>query len=180
MAQCHKVCAGRPAGSRRCTSLALERVRQAAGLRKKETFTSLYHHLSLDLLHEAFVTLKRDAVPGADGVTWRSYAADLERNLIDLHARLHRGAYRAQPSRRTWVPKSDGKQRPLAVAALEDKIVQKATVAALNCIDEEEFVGFSAACPGQVARLREPGDFVPSVASMMRWTPLRTRSPPRR
>ena len=129
--------------SRERVSLALERVRQAARLRKKETFTSLYDHLSLDLLHEAFVTLKRDAAPGADGVTWRSYAADLERNLIDLHARLHRGAYRAQPSRRTWIPKADGKQRPLAVAALEDKIVQKATVAVLNCIYEEEFVGFS-------------------------------------
>jgi RNA-directed DNA polymerase len=87
--------------------------------------------------------LKRDAAPGMDGLTWQAYAADLERNLTDLHARVHRGAYRASPSRRTYIPKADGRQRPLAVAALEDKIVQRATVAVLNCIYEEEFLGFS-------------------------------------
>jgi RNA-directed DNA polymerase len=106
-------------------SLALDRVRQAARLKPKEKLTSLFHHLSLDLLQETIIALKRDAAPGADGVTWRSYAADLERNLTDLHARPHREAYRAQPSRRTWIPKADGKRRPLAVAALEDKIVQR-------------------------------------------------------
>ena len=87
--------------------------------------------------------LKRDASPGTDGLTWQAYATDLDRNLTDLHARVHRGAYRALPSRRTYIPKADGRQRPLAVAALEDKIVQRATVAALNCIYEEDFLGFS-------------------------------------
>jgi group II intron reverse transcriptase/maturase len=122
---------------------ALARVRKAAQQRRKEKFTALFHHLSVDLLREAFHVLKRDAAPGMDGLTWRAYAADLERNLTDLHARVHRGAYRATPSRRTYIPKADGRQRPLAVAALEDKIVQRATVAVLNCIYEEEFLGFS-------------------------------------
>ena len=124
-------------------SQALERVRQAARQRKKEKFTALFHHLSIDLLREAFLALKRDAAPGVDDLTWRTYAADLEENLIDLHARVHRGAYRALPSRRTYIPKADGRQRPLAVAALKDKIVQRATVAVLNSIYEEEFLGFS-------------------------------------
>ena len=122
---------------------ALDRVRQAARQRKKERFTALLHHLSIDLFREAFLALKRDAAPGVDDVTWRTYAADLERNLTGLHARVHRGAYRALPSRRTYIPKADGRQRPLAVAALEDKIVQRATVAVLNSIYEEEFLGFS-------------------------------------
>jgi RNA-directed DNA polymerase len=122
---------------------ALDRVRKAAQQRKKEKFTALFHHLSVDLLREAFHVLKRDASPGTDGLTWQAYAADLDRNLTDLHARVHRGAYRALPSRRTYIPKADGRQRPLAVAALEDKIVQRATVAVLNCIYEEEFLGFS-------------------------------------
>ena len=122
---------------------ALERVRQAVKQRKKEKLTALAHHISVDLLREAFLALKRDAAPGADGLTWKTYAETLEGNLADLHARVQRGAYRAQPSRRTWIPKADGRQRPLAVAALEDKIVQKATVAVLNCVYEEEFLGFS-------------------------------------
>jgi group II intron reverse transcriptase/maturase len=122
---------------------ALDRVRQAARQRKKERFTALHHHLSIDLLREAFLALKRDAAPGVDDLTWRTYAAEVERNLTDLHARVHRGAYRALPSRRTYIPKADGRQRPLAVAALEDKIVQRATVAVLNSIYEEEFLGFS-------------------------------------
>jgi hypothetical protein len=108
-------------------SQALERVRQAARQRKKEKFTALLHHISVDLLGMAFFALKRDAAPGVDGLTWRTYEADLDRNLTDLHERVHRGAYRALPSRRTYIPKADGKQRPLAVAALEDKIVQRAT-----------------------------------------------------
>jgi RNA-directed DNA polymerase len=122
---------------------ALDRVRQAARLRKEERFTSLFHHLSIDLFRESFFALKRDAAPGVDGLTWKEYEADLERNLTDLHSRVQRGAYRALPSRRVYIPKADGRQRPLAVAALEDKIVQKATVAVLNCIYEEEFLGFS-------------------------------------
>src|SRR5436190_15707739 len=124
-------------------SQALERVRQVARQRKKEKFTALLHHVSIDLLGMAFFALKRDAAPGVDGLTWRTYEADLDRNLTDLHSRVQRGAYRGLPSRRTYIPKADGKQRPLAVAALEDKIVQRATVAVLNCIYEEEFLGFS-------------------------------------
>jgi retron-type reverse transcriptase len=91
----------------------------------------------------AFFALKRDAAPGIDGLRWRDYESDLERNLEDLHARAHRGAYRALPSRRRYIPKPDGRQRPLAVAALEDKIVQRATIAVLNAIYEEDFLGFS-------------------------------------
>ena len=124
-------------------SQALDRIRQAARTRKEEKLTALTHHISVDLLREAFLALKRDAAPGADGVTWKTYAENLEGNLVDLHARVHGQAYRAQPARRTYIPKSDGRQRPLAVTALEDKIVQKATVAVLNSVYEEEFLGFS-------------------------------------
>jgi len=95
---------------------ALDRIRRVARERKKEKFTSLFHHISVDLLEEAFCELKRNAAPGTDGLTWQGYEADLERNLEDLHARLHRGAYRALPSRRVYIPKPDGRQRPLAVA----------------------------------------------------------------
>jgi group II intron reverse transcriptase/maturase len=122
---------------------ALERVRQAARQRKKARFTALLHHISIDCLQMAFFALKRDAASGVDGLTWPTYEADLDRNLTDLHERVHRGAYRALPSRRTYIPKADGKQRPLAVAALEDKIVQRATAAVLNAIYEEDFLGFS-------------------------------------
>ena len=96
-------------------SQALDRVRQAARQRKKERFTALFHHLSLDLLRMAFFALKRDAAHGVDGLTWRDYEADLEPRLTDLHDRVHRGAYRALPSRRQYIPKPDGRQRPLAV-----------------------------------------------------------------
>jgi len=124
-------------------SQALGRVRRAARHRRRGRFTALFHHLSPGLLREAFLALRRDAAPGADGLTWRDYEAELEPRLADLHARVHRGAYRAQPSRRRYIPKPDGRQRPLAIAALEDKIVQKATVAVLNAIYEEDFLGFS-------------------------------------
>jgi len=123
-------------------SQALRRVRQAARQRKKEKFTALHHHISIDLLRVAFLALKRNAAPGVDDLTWRTYAQDLDQNLTVLAARVHRGAYRALPSRRTYIPKADGRQRPLAVAALEDKIVQKATAAVLNSIYEEDFLGF--------------------------------------
>ena len=128
---------------RKRVSQALGRVRQAARQRKKERFTALLHHISIDLLREAFWALKRKAAPGVDGLTWPTYEADLDRNLTDLHERVHRGAYRALPSRRTYIPKADGKRRPLAVAALEDKIVQRATAAVLNAIYEEDFLGYS-------------------------------------
>jgi group II intron reverse transcriptase/maturase len=124
-------------------SQALARVRKAARQRKKERFTALLHHVNVDTLRTAFYALRRKAAPGVDGVTWRDYEADLERKLEDLHARVHRGAYRPQPSRRTFIPKADGKQRPLSIAALEDKIVQGATVMVLNAIYEGDFCGFS-------------------------------------
>ena len=124
-------------------SQALGRVRRAARHRRRERFTALFHHLSPGLLREAFLALRRDAAPGADGLTWRDYEAELGPRLADLHARVHRGAHRAQPSRRRYIPKPDGRRRPLAIAALEDKIVQKATVAVLNAIYEEDFLGFS-------------------------------------
>jgi RNA-directed DNA polymerase len=122
---------------------ALERIRKVAKERKKERFTALFHHINTDLLEEAFYDLKENAAPGVDRLTWQDYEADLERNLEDLHDRVHRRAYRALPSRRVYIPKPDGRQRPLAVAALEDKIVQRAVVALLNAIYEEDFLGIS-------------------------------------
>src|SRR6202007_2460167 len=122
---------------------ALNRVRQAARQRKKERFTALLHHVNVDTLWTAFHALKRKAAAGVDGVTWQDYEADLGRNLEGLHERVHRGAYRPQPSRRTYIPKADGRQRPLAIAALEDKIVQGACAIVLNAIYEEDFLGFS-------------------------------------
>jgi RNA-directed DNA polymerase len=129
--------------SRRTVTQALERIRQAARQRRKERFTTLLHHISIDRLGAAFYELKKNAAPGTDGLTWKAYEADLERHIEDLHGRLHRGAYRPQPSRRVYIPKPDGRQRPLAVAALEDKIVQRAVAAVLNAIYEEDFLGFS-------------------------------------
>jgi RNA-directed DNA polymerase len=131
------------AQNREGVTQALGRVRQAARQRRQEKFTALLHHVSVETLSVAFYALKRRAAPGVDGVTWQDYEADLERKLVDLHSRIHRGAYRPQPSRRTYIPKADGKQRPLAIAALEDKIVQGATVMVLNAIYEEDFLGFS-------------------------------------
>jgi RNA-directed DNA polymerase len=131
------------AQSRVSVSQALERIRKVAKERKQEKFTALFHHISIDLLEAAFLELKEDAAPGVDRLTWTDYAAGLERNLKDLHDRVQRGAYRALPSRRVFIPKPDGGRRPLAVAALEDKIVQRAVSALLNEIYEVEFLGFS-------------------------------------
>lgn len=122
---------------------ALGRVRQAAKARRKEQFTALLHHVNIDLLRLSFYALKRNAAPGVDGVTWQDYESDLESNLQELHAKVHRGAYRAKPSRRRYIPKPDGRQRPLGIAALEDKVLQRAVVAVLNAIYEEDFLGFS-------------------------------------
>lgn len=129
--------------SRARMTQSLDRVRQAARLRKKERFTALFQHINVDALRTAFYALRRKAAPGVDGMTWRDYEADIELRLRDLHRRVHRGVYRPQPSRRTFIPKADGKQRPLAIAALEDKIVQGATVMVLNAIYEGDFCGFS-------------------------------------
>ena len=128
--------------SRESATSGLERVRERARQEKKERFTALLHHVNVDLLRSAFSWLKRDAAPGVDGLTWREYETNLEDRLVDFHARVHREAYRAQPSRRKFIPKGDG-HRPLGVAALEDKIVQRAVVEALNAIYEEDFLGFS-------------------------------------
>ena len=129
--------------SRETVTQGLERIRQVARQRKKEKFTALLHHVSIEHLEAAFYELKENAAAGVDGVTWKDYETGLERKLADLHARVHRGAYRPQPSRRVYIPKPDGRERPLAVAALEDKIVQRATAAVLGAIYEEDFLGFS-------------------------------------
>jgi RNA-directed DNA polymerase len=122
---------------------ALDRVREVARRDRKAKFTALFHHLTVDRLRAAFLALQRRAAPGVDGVTWEQYASNLEGNLLDLHARLHRGAYRARPSRRVYIPKADGRQRPLGIASLEDKVVQRAVVEVLNAIYEADFLGFS-------------------------------------
>src|SRR5210317_2267887 len=123
---------------------ARERIRQAANRDRKMQFTSLWHHVyNIEALRTAYYSLKRDAAPGVDGETWREYGLELEDNLRDLSERLKRGAYRAKPVKRTYIPKSDGRQRPLGVTTLEDKIVQRATATVLNQIHETDFVGFS-------------------------------------
>ena len=121
----------------------LDRVRRAARRDKEARFTALLHHVDVDRLRWAYHRLQPKAAPGVDGVTWKDYGRDLEANLRDLHGRIHRGGYRAKPSRRVFIPKTDGRQRPLGIAALEDKIVQRAVVEVLNAIYEEDFHGFS-------------------------------------
>jgi group II intron reverse transcriptase/maturase len=122
---------------------ALDRVREAARGDRRRRFTALLHHVTIDRLREAYNALKRKAAPGVDDVTWAEYGQGLEARLADLHARIHRGAYRARPSRRTYIPKPDGRMRPLGIAALEDKLVQRAVVEVLNGVYEVDFLGFS-------------------------------------
>lgn len=122
---------------------ALERVRQAALRSRDEQFSALFHHITIERLEAAFLRIKQDAAPGVDGVMWEQYAENLNKNIEDLHLRLRTGAYRAKPSRRAYIPKSDGRQRPLGVAALEDKMVQRAATEVLNAIYEVDFLGFS-------------------------------------
>jgi RNA-directed DNA polymerase len=129
--------------SRERVSQGLGGVREVARRDKKQKFTALLHHVTVDLLRDSYYALKRQAAPGVDGVTWQQYGEGVEERLQDLHQRIHRGAYRARPSRRTYIPKADGRQRPLGIAALEDKIVQQAVVTVLNQIYEEDFLGFS-------------------------------------
>ena len=124
-------------------SSGLDRVREVARRDKDARFTALLHHVDLDRLRAAYRAISPKAAPGVDGVTWGDYGQDLEANLRDLHARVHRGAYRASPSRRVYIPKADGRLRPLGIAALEDKIVQRAVVEVLNAIYEADFLGFS-------------------------------------
>ena len=130
-------------GEEKRVSQGLAGVRQAAKERKRERFTALLHHITSVLLRKSFYALKREAAPGVDGVRWKEYEEGLEDRLADLHDRIHRGAYRAQPSRRVYIPKADGRQRPLGVAALEDKIVRQAVATILNEIYENDFLGFS-------------------------------------
>ena len=121
----------------------LDRVRRVARRDKDVRFTALLHHVTIDRLEAAYRAIRPGAAPGVDGVTWKDYGSDLEANLRDLHARVHRGAYRARPSRRAYIPKPDGRQRPLGVASLEDKVLQRAVAEVLNAVYEIDFLGFS-------------------------------------
>jgi len=132
-----------PAQNGQRVSKGLSGVRRAAQERKQERFTTLLHHLNVDLLRGSYYALQRKAAPGVDGMEWQEYEGGLEDRLANLHSRIHRGAYRAQPSRRVYIPKANGKQRPLGIASLEDKIVQQAVVTILNQIYEVDFRGFS-------------------------------------
>ena len=132
-----------PTQSGERVSQGLSGVRKAAKERRQERFTALLHHASVGLLRDSFYALKRQAAPGVDGMTWKEYETGLEDRIADLHSRVHRGAFQAQPSRRVYIPKADGRQRPLGIAALEDKIVQQAVVTILNQIYEVDFKGFS-------------------------------------
>ncbi len=129
--------------SRAAASSDLQRVREAARRDKKARFTALLHHITVQRLRESFYALKRDAAPGVDGVVWKEYLQELDSRLGALHTAVHRGSYRAQPVRRTYIPKTDGTERPLGVASLEDKIVQHAVVTVLNAVYENDFVGIS-------------------------------------
>ena len=138
----------------------LGRVRRVAATDKEARFTALLHHVDVDRLRVAYFALGPKAAPGVDGVTWHEYGQDLEENLEDLHARVHRGGYRAKPSRRVFIPKPDGRQRPLGVASLEDKILQRAVVEVLGAVYEQDFVGFSYGFrPG-----RKPHDALDALA----------------
>jgi len=129
--------------SRESEPNGLDRVRQAAKKDKGLRFTALLHHVTPELLRRSYFSLKKRAAAGVDGVTWTEYGEDLEERLTELHGRIHRGAYRAKPSRRVWIAKADGRKRPLGIAALEDKIVQHAVGTVLTQIWEEDFLGFS-------------------------------------
>ena len=118
-------------------------MRQAARQCKDDRFTALLHHITTELLKRSYLALARDAAPGIDGVTWQAYGENLEEKLKDLHDRVHKGSYRAQPARRTYIPKPDGSKRPLSILCLEDKVVQQAVVFVLEAIYEADFLGFS-------------------------------------
>src|SRR5262245_14703348 len=128
---------------RKTASSGLDAVRRAARQSKSVRFTALLHHITVDLLTRSYFALERDSAPGIDGVTWQAYGENLEEKLTKLHDRIHKGNYRARPARRTYIPKADGTQRPLAVLCLEDKVVQQAVAAVLEAIYEEDFIGFS-------------------------------------
>src|SRR5215470_17412055 len=129
--------------SREAVSQAQARIREAVTRNRQDELMALLHPINIDVLRTSFFGLKKTAAPGVDEMTWIEYAERLEANLLDLHARVHTGAYRALPSLRKYIPKADGRQRPLGIAAMEDKIVQAAVVAILTPIYEAEFLGFS-------------------------------------
>jgi RNA-directed DNA polymerase len=159
-----------PTQSGASVSQGLSGVRQRARERKQEKFTALLHHLTVDLLRESYFALQRKAAPGVDGETWQQYRAGLEGRLTDLHSRVHRGAYLAQPSRRVYIPKADGRQRPLGIAALEDKIVQQVVVTILNQIYEVDFKGFSYGFrPGRSPHQALDALYVGLVRSKVNW-----------
>jgi RNA-directed DNA polymerase len=148
----------------------LRGVRERARKEKKEQFTALLHHLTVDLLRASYFALQRRAAPGIDGETWQQYGHGLEDRLTDLHTRVHRGAYRAKPSRRVYIPKADGRQRPLGIAALEDKIVQQAVVTILNQMYEVDFKGFSYGFrPGRSPHQALDALYVGLVRSKVNW-----------
>jgi group II intron reverse transcriptase/maturase len=156
--------------SRERVSQGLGGVREVARRDKKQKFTALLHHVTVDLLRDSYYALKRQAAPGVDGVTWQQYGEGVEERLQYLHQRIHRGAYRAQPSRRTYIPKADGRQRPLGIAAVEDKIVQQAVVTVLNQIYEEDFLGFSYGFrPGRSQRVALDALFVGLRRKKVNW-----------
>jgi group II intron reverse transcriptase/maturase len=160
----------RPTQSGASVSQGLGGVRQRARERKQEKFTALLHHLTVDLLRESYFALQRKAAPGVDGETWQQYGTGLEGRLADLHSRVHRGAYRAKPSRRVYIPKADGRQRPLGIAALEDKVVQQAVVTILNQIYEVDFKGFSYGFrPGRGPHQALDALYVGLVRSKVNW-----------
>jgi group II intron reverse transcriptase/maturase len=135
--------ASRTQSRKLCALSGLDRVREVARRDKRAKFTALLHHVTVDSLRDSFHALKREAAPGVDGVTWQQYEVRLEDRLVELHRQIHVGTYRAQPSKRAYIPRPDGRMRPLGIAALEDKMVQHAVVQVLNAIYEEDFLGFS-------------------------------------
>ena len=159
----------------------LGRVRRVAATDREARFTALLHHVDVDRLRAAYLAVRPKAAPGVDGVTWDDYGEDLEENLRDLHARVHRGAYRARPSRRVYIPKPDGRLRPLGVAALEDKILQRALVEVLNAIYELGRAG--ARCrryrrsvsptrpPNRLRGIQRNGLYVPRTVMLRRGLP---------
>src|ERR1700751_3637581 len=155
---------------RAAVSQAQSRIREAVIRNRRDKLTALLHHLTVDVLRASFFGLKKFAAPGVDEMTWTEYAKGLEENLADLRSRVQTGAYRALPSRRTYIPKPDGRQRPLGIAALEDKIVQRATVALLNAIYEEDFLGFSYGFrPGRCAHDALDALFVGINSTKVNW-----------
>jgi group II intron reverse transcriptase/maturase len=151
-------------------SSALQRVREVAGKDRQVRFTALLHHVTVDLLRDSFYALKRQAAPGVDGVTWQEYEEGLEDRLAGLHQRVHAGTYRAQPSKRAYIPKPDGRKRPLGIAALEDKVVHQAVVTVLNQIYEADFLGFSYGFrPGRSAHDALDALWVGLMAKKVNW-----------